>query len=199
MPVSTSLPARSEIAERLADLEPLAVHRAQKPLRALEGERARRESTRASIAASRRRSAPPDPRGAASPSIPKFSFRPAADDAAIASAWAARGPSSPSNRDTAAAAPIGAQRRRAVPAALVVARVHRLAKTRLDLEADHVRVEQRRDRTRPTPPPPRARPRRVAHSDGPATRSTCRRSRARAPPCRSRARRCPSWRGPPCR
>ena len=60
-----------------------------------------------------------------------------------------RSASSPSSRARRGRGADRAERRRAVPAALVVSRVHRAAEPRFDLEADDVGVEQRR---RPSAP-----------------------------------------------
>ena len=82
----------------------------------------------------------------------------------------------------------GAKRRRAMPPALVVARVHRAC--RVALRARSRRRSASRSAAPDAPVSSAAasdRRRRAARSDARATRSTCRRSRARARRCRWRA------------
>ncbi len=122
-----------------------------------------------------RRSAPPDRHEAASPSsrsFPSGPMPPTRRSPAHGRCASSRG------RDTrlaAAAVADGAERRRAVPAALVVTRIHRDAEARLDLESDDVCVEDRCARRRRRARRPRARRRRAARSGARARRSTCRR------------------------
>ena len=140
-----------------------------------------------------RRCAPPARRAAASPSCRSSPSGRTLRDAAIASACPVVGGVEAEQAADRRRGANRAERGRAVPAALVVARIHQAAEPRLDLETDDVGVEHGRareacatSRRRQRPPAPAAR------SDARATRSTCRRSRARARRCRWRAprRRC---------
>ena len=188
------LPARAEIGER------------RRRARAARCPSPRRNPCGPSIAAALAvipacaSSAASTPLRAASPAcsgftiVPKFSFRPDASDAAIASACPAAAASSPSSRRRRGRGADRPERRRAVPAALIVARVHRAAEPPFDLEADDVGVEQRARPTRRRLRPPPAPPAPAARSDARARRSTCRRSRARARRCRWPAPRRRRWR-----
>ena len=106
MPVSRISQRAPRSAVDVVERRPLAVHRREKSLRPVD-RRARSRSCRPAPAAPRA-----TPLRAASPAcsgftiVPKFSLRPDASDAAIASAWPAAAASRPSSRDAAAAAPI---------------------------------------------------------------------------------------------
>ena len=136
------LPARAEIRGRAGEIIAGAVERVQKTLRAVEGLRAAREA-----AFREQRGEHAVARGQAR--VQRLHHRPEVllqarrrrrgDGQRVGGANGveseeARGAGGGADR---------AERRRAVPAALVVARVHQPAQARLDLEADDVGVEHR--------------------------------------------------------
>ena len=138
-----NLPAAAEIRDRTREIaRPRCRTRADNPA-------GRRSPARSPVRPPLASSAASTPLRAASPAcsgftiVPKFSLRPDADEAAIASACPVAAASRPSSRLAPRGRAEGAERRRAVPAALIVARIHQPAEARLDLEADDVRVEHR--------------------------------------------------------